>query len=116
MSKGPATLRWFNTGATWLAGTSDAPRLANPAAHRRAVEAWGLEIVRRRPFAVVRPERDAGGNPSLSTGRWLAILDAGRARPGVTSFDMTTTHASLDDALLHIEALAALDGIEIAPR
>jgi hypothetical protein len=104
-------LRWHTAKGVWHASTNDAPM--SRLSRLRAAYGANLGAALYRPFAIVRPERDAGGGANPSTGRWLAILDAGRARAGLTSFDMTTTHDGLEAAVLHVEALAALDGIEV---
>ena len=108
---GPERMSWTHDGVVWMARTN------RPLPRARG--SWRFPPQAGpfvgKSFAIVRPQRDAGGRINADTGQWLAIMDSGRLPPGTTSFDMTTSHGTLEAAKRHIEALAALEGIDVPP-
>lgn len=67
------------------------------------------------PFALVRPARNALMHPDSTTAEWLSIIHTDWLKPGQTAFDLTATHASLHDAMLRIEGVAAMHGWSVIP-
>lgn len=116
MSAKPSGLQWKQEGVRWLAYTTGRPthlhlRIAAQRAARAGATSSEIESFSINPFALVRPERGAGGAPDPTTGRWLVVVDAGRLPAGVTSFDTNTTHPSLEAAKHHVTVVAALHGV-----